>query len=216
MKRGRFGNGKCGVLKLDISKAFNRVEWKFVEEVLSKLGYTPSVIELIMRCVQLVRFSFVLNGENKGFIMPSRGLNQGDPLSPFLFLICSEGLSALLRQAENAEKFRGLRFGNPEFNVSRHFFADDSLIFFRATEEDERAMLICLNKYAHASGQLINYDKSEIGFGRKLKEHVRALLARSLGVKLIIGHNKYLGLHLSWEGVKPRSLPKSGSEFGTR
>lgn len=147
MKRGRFGNGKCGVLKLDISKAFNRVEWKFVEEVLSKLGYTPSVIELIMRCVQLVRFSFVLNGENKGFIMPSRGLNQGDPLSPFLFLICSEGLSALLRQAENAEKFRGLRFGNPEFTVSHLFFADDSLLFCSANASCCQAIQVILEVY---------------------------------------------------------------------
>ena len=80
---------------------------------------------------------------------------------------------------------------SPSFNeaiFSHIFFADDGLIFFRATEDDGRAVLRCLNKYTRAFGQLINYDKSESCFDQKVKEEVGACLARSLGVKLTTGH----------------------------
>ncbi|KAL5574975.1 hypothetical protein UlMin_016674 [Ulmus minor] len=146
MRHGRFGNGKKVALKLDMSKAFDRVEWVFVEEVMRSLGYNDWWIQKIMRCVSSVSFSFLINGEVHGNAVPSRGLRQGDPLSPFLFLFCSEGLSSLMAKFELKGKLHGLKFGNIGLLVSHLLFTDDSFMFFNAsTSESEVIVEIYIN-----------------------------------------------------------------------
>ena len=84
-------------MKLDMSKAYDKMEWCFLEQILLKLGFQESWVALIMKCITTVSYSILVNGETKGMIKPSRGLRQRDPLSPYLFLFCAKGLNALLR-----------------------------------------------------------------------------------------------------------------------
>lgn len=83
-------------LKLDISKTYDRVEWSFLEEIMHKLGFSGTWIAKLMMRVKSVSFSILINGEPKECIKPSKGLCQGDLLSPYLFLLCTEGLISLL------------------------------------------------------------------------------------------------------------------------
>ena len=86
-------------IKTVMSKAYDRVEWNFLEVLMEKMGFDRSWIRWIMACVNSVTFSVLLNGNSHGFIRPERGIRQGDPLSPFLFILCAEALVSKLNQS---------------------------------------------------------------------------------------------------------------------
>lgn len=92
--------GKKGLMaiKLDMSKAYNRLEWAFLEAMMRKLGFQEEWIRLIMMCVTTVSYSVLINRGPKGKITMTRGFRQGDPISPYLFLLCVEGLTAMLQR----------------------------------------------------------------------------------------------------------------------
>ncbi|KAK5818384.1 hypothetical protein PVK06_023320 [Gossypium arboreum] len=87
MKNKRMGKRGLMALKIDMSKTYDRVEWGFLQQMMAKMGFNGSWIQLIMRCISMVTYSVELNGKSGEIFMPGRGLRQGDPLSPFLFLI---------------------------------------------------------------------------------------------------------------------------------
>ena len=103
-----FIRGKCGemAVKLDTSKAYVRVEWECLQQTMRKLGFHEKWINIVMRCVFSVKYAIRINGQPCGQIQPSRGLRQGDPLSPYLFIICTEGLSTLLHCAANEKPLK--------------------------------------------------------------------------------------------------------------
>ena len=123
--------GKKGYLglKLDMSKAYDRVEWSFVEKMMDKLGFPANYVQLVMKCISSATFSVLVNGQPTRCFRPSRGLRQGDPLSPFLFVLCAEGLSTLIRDAERKKLIHGAKIGRRVAPISHLFFADDSLLF---------------------------------------------------------------------------------------
>ena len=113
-------------LKLDISKAYDMVEWRFLESTLRRLGVSKKWVDLIMRCITTSSFSVLINGVAKGLIHPQRGLRQGCLLSPYLFILCAEMFSNLLLQAESQQLIHGLKFSK-DLSITHLLFADDSL-----------------------------------------------------------------------------------------
>ena len=164
LKHKKEGNASFMVAKLDMSKAFDRVEWAFIEKVMRKMRFNENWIMLVMKCFSSVSYSVIINGTMYGNIIPSRGLRQGDPLSPYLFLLCAEGLSALINDATRNNQLNGISICRGAPKVSHLFFADDSLFFCKANGNECNKLKEILGLYESASGQKINTDKSSIFF----------------------------------------------------
>ena len=110
----------------------------------------------------------LINGVAKGLIQPQRGLRQGCPLSPYIFILCAETFTNLLQQAESQQLIHGIKFSN-ELSITHLLFADDSLIFTRATREDCTNLKKIFECYAAASGQIFNFEKSSMFFSESTK-----------------------------------------------
>lgn len=135
-------------LKLDMSKAYDWVEWNFLECILRKFGFPTCIINLTMQCIKMTSFSVLINGTPKGPSVPSRGLRQWDHLFPYIFLLCTEGLVNLLRQSMFDKNLIGIRVfrGAPAINCL--LFVDDNLIFYKANTKASNNLLRILNVYA--------------------------------------------------------------------
>ncbi|XP_024156084.1 uncharacterized protein LOC112164076 [Rosa chinensis] len=175
LKRRRSGKKKYCSLKLDMSKAYDRVEWVFLEEVMRRMGFCEVWVSWVMDSVKTVSYSFIVNGEPRGRIIPSRRLRQGDAISPYLFLLCAEVLSKVIIHAESNDALHRVEICRGAPSVSHLFFADDSFIFCKAEVADVQTVKSILRGYELASGQ---------------QEELAALL----GVTRVEKHDKYLGL----------------------
>ena len=151
-------------LKLDMSKAYDRVEWARLEKIMEKLGFHSRWRRLMMQCISSVTYDVRINGKPSGHIIPTRGLRQGDPLSPYLFLLCAEGLSALIKKASADGLLEGISVSRGGPCLSHLFFVDDSLIFCKATIEECEVLQRVMSKNEKASGQQLNRSKTSLFF----------------------------------------------------
>ncbi|KAK3188705.1 hypothetical protein Dsin_028266 [Dipteronia sinensis] len=193
IKRKKRKHGAMAI-KRDMSKVCDRVEWIFIERMMRKLGFSDRWISLVMRCISSVSYSFVLNGTVCGLVHPLRGLRQGDPLSPYIFLICAEGFSSLISQAVSMREIRGFQFSRNGPTISHLLFADDSLLFAQATDYNCKSIRRILDTYARASGQVINFAKSAMCVSPSVSSQECTRLAAFIGIGVVDCHESYLGL----------------------
>ena len=133
-----------------------------------------------MECISTVSFFFNINGELKGYVIPSRGIRQGDPLSPYLFLLVSEGFSNLLAQAQRNKKLTGMQISRTGPSLTHLFFADDSLVFCKADKKQAQEVMKILQMYEKGSGQMINMEKSSAFFSKNVAKQAQKEICSSL------------------------------------
>lgn len=135
MKNKRQKKYGVATIKIDIAKVYDKLEWDFLENMMMRLGFCSRWVTLIMSCVRNVKFIVLFENELLGPIIPQRGLRQGDPLSPYLFILCVEGLSELLQHREMSGRLHGCKVANGAPIITHLFFTDDSFLFCRDTVE---------------------------------------------------------------------------------
>lgn len=159
--RNKKGNEGWLAIKFDMEKAYDRLEWNFILATFRKLGFCEQWITWIKQCITTVSFSVLVNGIPGEMFSPSKGVRQGDPLSPYIFILCAKILAQRLFQASSHDlRLVGVTFGHSRINIPFLTFANDTMIFAKAKVESCLAIKSILNKYCSMSGQLINFHKS--------------------------------------------------------
>ncbi|KAK4384637.1 putative mitochondrial protein [Sesamum angolense] len=158
------------MLKVDIQKAYDSVEWDFLLEVLRLFNFPQQFITLIEQCVSTASFSISLNGSIHGFFKGSRGLRQGDPISPYLFVLVMEIWSTLIRhRVQNATQFQ-YHWKCKELGLINLCFADDVLLFCKAHIPSIQVLTDALSEFAILSGLKVNPAKSQTILSRSVQQ----------------------------------------------
>jgi hypothetical protein len=150
------------VVKLDMMKAYDKLNWFFLLLVLHQFGFSSRWCKWIKACISGAHFSILINGAPAGFFASSQGVRQGDPLSPFLFIIMAEALSRLINSFNQKGLWKGINIIGTSLSITHSLFADDTLLFGSSTYQEAQSMKKAIDLYTQVSGQCINATKSKI------------------------------------------------------
>ncbi|KAK2441392.1 hypothetical protein QL285_012694 [Trifolium repens] len=181
------------VFKIDLEKAYDNVSWEFLQACLTRSGFPHMSIKLIMFCVTSSSLSILWNGRRLPSFTPTRGLRQGDPLSPYLFVLCMEFLSQSIIKNIYDGHWQPVRLSRNGPPLSHLFFADDVLLFAKATKSQALNIASTLKRFADYSGLKVNVTKSKIFFSSTTRRGKISSIVASTGINRTHSLEKYLG-----------------------
>ncbi|XP_042980144.1 uncharacterized protein LOC122310314 [Carya illinoinensis] len=182
------------VLKIDMAKAYDSIDWRFLLHVLNSFGFSDEVCGIIKQCITTPWYSVVMNGIPKGFFKGGRGLRQGDPLSPYLFILVEEILSRMIKQQIQLGKIKPFYHPRGAPIVSHLLYADDIVIFTNGGKTSLKAVSMVIKKYGEWSGQIVNERKSSIFFSKYMSLTQRRRILRTTGFSEGTTPFNYLGI----------------------
>jgi hypothetical protein len=190
--------GKKGVfaIKVDLSKAYDKLSWEFIWRTLLEIKFPEVLINVVMHAVSSVNTNVKWNGARSEYFKPQRGIRQGDPLSPYLFVLCMDKLSHLILQAVEEGKWRGIKAGKNGPEVSHLMFADDLLLFGVASDNQMKCVLEVLTEFCQLSGQEVSQEKTSLLLSRNVDRGIRNKLIQRSGFSVTNEFGKYLGVPL--------------------
>jgi len=151
------------VVKLDFEKAYDSVSWEFLFYIMRILGFCEKWIQWIRACLESASVSVLVNGSPTKEFKPSRGLRQGDPMTPFLFLIVAQGLAGLVNEAIRKNLLSGIKVGGKKVDVNLLQFDDNTLFVCESKVQNIICIKAILRCFELSSGLRVNYHKSKIG-----------------------------------------------------
>jgi hypothetical protein len=193
------------MLKIDLAKAFDRLEWNFILAALARKGLHGHFIKLVHSCISSPRFSVIINGQAHASFCSFRGIRQGCPLSPYLFVMAINELSLSLQEALASSQLTGITLGPNCPPVHSLLFADDLLICGKATRQEAHQMKQILMSFCNVSGQFPNWSKSGIIFSK----YVDATTKQQIKAFFPVPHIDDSFTHLGHPLILP---PKNRSE----
>nr|XP_027088662.1 uncharacterized protein LOC113710011 [Coffea arabica] len=184
------------MLKLDMMKAYDRVSWLFFTQVLWRFGFSETWIDMVWRLISNVWFSVIVNGLPHGFFKSTRGLRQGDPISPTLFVIGAEVLSRSLNALAEHRSYRPFKVPSGCPVVTHLAYADDVIIFTNGLKASVQLVKRVVDGYYSLSGQQVNCQKSYFLVHPRLPPQHRAMIRMVTGFSYKSFPIKYLGCPL--------------------
>ncbi|KAL6536656.1 hypothetical protein OROMI_026237 [Orobanche minor] len=147
------------IIKLDMEKAYDRINWNFIFQVMTRFGFSAAWVNFIKSCISNCWFSILVNSQSAGFFKSDRGIRQGDPLSPLIFAIAADYFSRSIDKMfdKNPTMFYKIK---KKVKITHLAYADDILIFLNATKKNLHLLNNCLTHYENVSGQKVNNFKS--------------------------------------------------------
>lgn len=188
--------GKKGwmLLKLDLEKAYDRIRWDFLEDTLIAAQLPQNWRDWIMTCVKGPSMTVLWNGEKTDPFTPSRGLRQGDPLSPYLFVLCLERLCHQIEFSVAQKDWKPISLSRGGPKLSHVCFADDLILFAEASVAQIKIIRKVLEKFCLASGQKVSLEKSKIFFSDNVSRDLASLISNESGIQSTRELGKYLGM----------------------
>ncbi|XP_021866236.1 uncharacterized protein [Spinacia oleracea] len=200
VKKRKKGKDFAGILKMDLNKAYHRISWSFIREVLMAFEFPQQWIDWIMECITTVSMAVLVNGEVTENFKPKCGLRQGDPLSPYIFIMCMEVLSRRMLALQEIGSGRGLKIGRRSPRINHLFFADDALFFFHATPDSCVNLRKALDEFSLISGEVVSLEKSFVTFSPNTPRRFISFMRRPLGMKNKFAMGTYLGCPMDVDG----------------
>jgi hypothetical protein len=184
---------KLMIFKVDFAKAYDSLNWSYLLWVLREMGFGDKWVEMVNACLSSATSSVLINGSPTKEFPIERGLRQGDPLSPFLFILAMEGLHLLINKELGGGNFCPAKIGSKEIKISHLFYADDVIFVAEWSKENFLCIQRILNIFSNASGLRINNGKSNLfGIGVTADEIER--LSRASGCNVGMLPFRYLGV----------------------
>ncbi|KAF7802766.1 ribonuclease H [Senna tora] len=171
-------------LKVDLNKAYDKISWPFLQEVLRYMNSPPPHWQhMVMQCVTTTSLRVKINGELTEWFTPEAGLRQGDPLSLYLYVLCANVLSNYLIKAQDAKSIRGIKISQNAPSINHLMYADDILLFFRADKKNMETARTLLTQFEAMSGLSMSNQKSEIRFSPSVSPQGAQALTKIMNCK---------------------------------
>jgi hypothetical protein len=203
------------LLKLDLSKDFDKLSWNYLRSSLLAIGFDPSWVSWVFNLTSSTLFSILINGIPSTHFSPSRGIRQGDPLSPFLFILMVEGLSHTLKASIRDHSLRGLTPHGISTPLSHSQFVDDTLLMGLSTAREAMCFKDIVELFCEASGMEVNLQKSQVFFFNTPLE-IQCHLTHLLGFTRSILPSVYLGIPFIDNPLRNSSWDSLLSKFNKR
>lgn len=219
VRKRKKGKHAYYALKLDMNKAYDRVNWDFLLGVLRVMGFSQKWLGWIRQCMSTVSFSVLVNGRRSRTFYPTCGIRQGDPLSPYLFILVAQVFSDGLEEFAWHNICRGIAVSSVSPRISHLVFADDCYIFMEFNEEHASCLKWILDVYCKQAGQKINFHKSELFTSPNMCARDVSKLKLIFGVKFVDKPGVYLGANMDFTmrkgSIFGRILERVGSKLAS-
>ncbi|KAJ3701003.1 hypothetical protein LUZ61_004708 [Rhynchospora tenuis] len=191
---------KAFMLKADVNKAFDKLNWQFLTMAMAYLNIPQKIINIVVSSYSRAQVTININGRGDGFLTPTQGLRQGCPMSPYVFIISMEILSRMLKGASQRGLVKGVKVAATGPVITHAIYADDLVIMGATDDTEVQTITSIMQIFGSISGLHINPMKSRLWFSRSCNEQTIQMVQQAWGAREVEGEEKYLGVFLNRKG----------------